>query len=87
MQTDPDAPERPTASWVMGRSTRWHDPAFQAELAMAEVAGDGRRRSLPLAAGLGVGLTEGPTGVLVAFRLVRLVTRLVRHTAWSGRYR
>jgi hypothetical protein len=64
----------------MGRSARWHDPAFQAELAAAELAG--RRGQLGLgalavatstlspAAGLGVGLR-------LVVRLVWLVGRLV----------
>lgn len=29
---------RPYASWVMGRSARWHDPRFLAELERAELA-------------------------------------------------
>jgi hypothetical protein len=77
-------PTRPYASWVMGRSARWHDPAFLAELSEAERAGTAGAR--PGAVGGGLSAVElvssGPvdalTAVDAAVRLVRWTGRLVR---------
>lgn len=61
-----DEAPRPNASWVMGRSARWHDPDAQAELRMHELA-RGRRAPTVLAAGA----AGTPSLALRAVRLLR----------------
>ena len=62
---------RPAASWVMGRSARWHDPDVLAELRMGELARKYRDITM-----LGVGAGFGSPGAL--FRGIRRGMRAFR---------
>jgi hypothetical protein len=79
-RTDRHGPSH--ASWVMGRSARWHDPDLRAEMAMQELAG--RRAALSGlggAAALAAALPADQDAVVLWVRLTAVLFRLVRRAA------
>ena len=65
---------RRRASWVMGRSARWHDPDVQNELSLHDLTRE--RQAVPVLAADAAGT---PTGALVA---IRRILRLRRRPRW-----